>query len=217
MLHTALEDITGKIPYPTQEMAIRAVHDLCWLDGFIAAMAVTPKKIATATWLAIVAYDDPVRPLPKGGLDFLRESFLAAYEKVLGELTQRQARYEPCCRRDDPEQVRLWAQGFAYGMRSFPDAWRHLDADSPDLVFVVPILILEASDEDRLDMIGEDRGKPVDEFVSEAAVGIPECVTGLHRLAMKRRGAPVSALSKPGRNDPCACGSGKKYKKCCGM
>ena len=21
---------------------------------------------------------------------------------------------------------------------------------------------------------------------------------------------------KPGRNEPCACGSGKKYKKCCG-
>ncbi len=21
---------------------------------------------------------------------------------------------------------------------------------------------------------------------------------------------------KPGRNDPCSCGSGKKYKKCCG-
>ncbi|RYF07763.1 MAG: hypothetical protein EOO31_05340, partial [Comamonadaceae bacterium] len=20
----------------------------------------------------------------------------------------------------------------------------------------------------------------------------------------------------PGRNDPCSCGSGKKYKKCCG-
>ncbi len=26
---------------------------------------------------------------------------------------------------------------------------------------------------------------------------------------------PLPAL-KPGRNDPCSCGSGKKYKKCCG-
>ncbi len=24
------------------------------------------------------------------------------------------------------------------------------------------------------------------------------------------------AVKKPGRNDPCLCGSGKKYKKCCG-
>jgi uncharacterized protein YecA (UPF0149 family) len=31
------------------------------------------------------------------------------------------------------------------------------------------------------------------------------------RLAPIRRDAP-----KVGRNDPCPCGSGKKYKKCCG-
>lgn len=28
---------------------------------------------------------------------------------------------------------------------------------------------------------------------------------------------PIRKAKKPGRNDPCPCGSGKKYKKCCGM
>ncbi|MGY8718810.1 MAG: SEC-C metal-binding domain-containing protein [Verrucomicrobiia bacterium] len=28
--------------------------------------------------------------------------------------------------------------------------------------------------------------------------------------------APAKAAPKIGRNDPCPCGSGKKYKKCCG-
>lgn len=27
---------------------------------------------------------------------------------------------------------------------------------------------------------------------------------------------PVKKEKKPGRNDPCPCGSGLKYKKCCG-
>lgn len=27
---------------------------------------------------------------------------------------------------------------------------------------------------------------------------------------------PPLPAQKPGRNDPCPCGSGKKYKKCCG-
>ena len=27
---------------------------------------------------------------------------------------------------------------------------------------------------------------------------------------------PQKKAKKPGRNDPCPCGSGKKYKKCCG-
>ena len=31
------------------------------------------------------------------------------------------------------------------------------------------------------------------------------------------RKAPVKKTEKVGRNDPCPCGSGKKYKKCCGL
>ncbi len=27
---------------------------------------------------------------------------------------------------------------------------------------------------------------------------------------------PIQSVKAPGRNDPCSCGSGKKYKKCCG-
>lgn len=27
---------------------------------------------------------------------------------------------------------------------------------------------------------------------------------------------PIQAEQKPGRNDPCTCGSGRKYKLCCG-
>jgi hypothetical protein len=28
---------------------------------------------------------------------------------------------------------------------------------------------------------------------------------------------PIQAQTEPGRNDPCPCGSGKKYKKCCAL
>jgi SEC-C motif-containing protein len=32
-----------------------------------------------------------------------------------------------------------------------------------------------------------------------------------------RKSAPIVKGAQPGRNDPCPCGSGKKYKKCCGV
>ena len=32
----------------------------------------------------------------------------------------------------------------------------------------------------------------------------------------ERKQTPVTVSDEPGRNDPCPCGSGKKYKKCCG-
>lgn len=31
-----------------------------------------------------------------------------------------------------------------------------------------------------------------------------------------RKSQPIVKGAQPGRNDPCPCGSGKKYKKCCG-
>ena len=54
----------------------------------------------------------------------------------------------------------------------------------------------------------------------EAGLGCPfdpenavELAQELH--AHRGRPAPVRAASKVGRNDPCPCGSGKKFKKCC--
>jgi preprotein translocase subunit SecA len=54
----------------------------------------------------------------------------------------------------------------------------------------------------------ESAGAPAAE-VDEHDCGDPECGEG-HAGVPFRREAP-----KLGRNDPCACGSGKKYKKCC--
>jgi hypothetical protein len=39
---------------------------------------------------------------------------------------------------------------------------------------------------------------------------------GLPRRKIKGKIVPVRTTSKIHRNDPCSCGSGKKYKKCCG-
>ena len=42
----------------------------------------------------------------------------------------------------------------------------------------------------------------------------PEDITDLELLLNWPK--PMEAETKVGRNDPCPCGSGKKYKKCCG-
>ena len=42
-------------------------------------------------------------------------------------------------------------------------------------------------------------------------------MTKLHRKVpfICNQGSPLIASRKVGRNDPCPCGSGKKYKACC--
>ncbi len=56
----------------------------------------------------------------------------------------------------------------------------------------------------------EAHGKPDEESLCHFA---ERHVEALH---VRRKREPVVTQAKPGRNEPCPCGSGKKYKKCCG-
>lgn len=40
--------------------------------------------------------------------------------------------------------------------------------------------------------------------------------TWFYTRTVRNGPAPIKAAAKVGRNDPCPCGSGKKYKHCCG-
>jgi preprotein translocase subunit SecA len=56
-------------------------------------------------------------------------------------------------------------------------------------------------------VMGPTEGKLEPTQVKTFAVSAPE---------LSPNSASSSSPRKPGRNDPCPCGSGKKYKKCCG-
>jgi uncharacterized protein YecA (UPF0149 family) len=65
-----------------------------------------------------------------------------------------------------------------------------------------------------------------DRVMEEVAEFIPACVAAIdaywrakrqRQASMPLTAGPTSQpSSKIGRNDPCPCGSGKKFKKCCG-
>lgn len=47
-------------------------------------------------------------------------------------------------------------------------------------------------------------------------VGLTPARSRFKSLPPKLRAGSVRAPRMPGRNEPCPCGSGKKYKRCCG-
>ena len=55
--------------------------------------------------------------------------------------------------------------------------------------------------------------KPEDQSKKEQASSV---VSEANEAVSKTRATPVRTGPKVGRNDPCPCGSGKKYKQCCG-
>jgi uncharacterized protein YecA (UPF0149 family) len=60
----------------------------------------------------------------------------------------------------------------------------------------------------------------IEKRLDEDAALIPRMILILHKLERIRevasRPSPLARRSKVGRNDPCPCGSRKKYKRCCG-
>ena len=55
------------------------------------------------------------------------------------------------------------------------------------------------------------------EYLAAEGISVPHCFTtrlgGVSDGSVKKQ--PVRKDTKIGPNDPCPCGSGKKYKKCC--
>ncbi len=60
---------------------------------------------------------------------------------------------------------------------------------------------------------GQSESEGKEQEIEIGHVHGPHCNHGHHHQALRplTREAP-----KVGRNDPCPCGSGKKFKKCCG-
>ena len=58
--------------------------------------------------------------------------------------------------------------------------------------------------------------------IDDAIAALPDTVLAIaaywrmSELEKKSVSAGLRSFASPGRNDPCPCGSGKKFKKCCG-
>ena len=115
-----------------------------------------------------------------------------------------------------------WAQGFLDALDAFPEIWvEPTDAaaviEFSALVDQVAALLLPPGSEEAREhnAIYWPQGEPGrEDLLAEACWAVQDLRLYWLDHAPKpptRRVVPV-----PGRNDPCPCGSGRKYKKCCG-
>ena len=118
-----------------------------------------------------------------------------------------------------------WAQGFMRGMALRREHWAELLDDEDHGGWLIPILAL--AHEHDPDPTMRPYQEPVDADLREQLIaGAAAGVTAIYRYFEPVRrmlsdltGGPSTYRRtgpKIGRNDPCPCGSGKKYKRCCG-
>jgi len=208
------------------EQALLALGDQAMvfeeLDGFIAGVLVCPDAIPPGEWFARAVGLSTSRPSPFTGLDHANEVLnlvMEYYDVVATTLEHHPERYQPRHFVDESNGDvvwELWIDGFAAAMnlrRQVFEACIDVGGDVANAVMGMKTVIDATMDED------PDPAEYAN-ISSRAPSFIREAVLTLHRyrqaISFADRPNPFASAPKVGRNDPCPCGSGRKYKHCCG-
>lgn len=196
------------------------------LDGYVTGILACPDMIAPSDWLAYVwgetgeaEFADPNTAEKTIG------AIMEHYDSVAQALTQTFS-IEPIYEIDPNSDEILWepwVDGFTRAMGLRPDVWAGLldRADEETRSTMIFMMALQDICTGNSKFTDEE----IDEIDLEAPDLIPNCVaTILHQsrpeltgtAAANLPGMPHKTAARPGPNDPCPCGSGRKYKQCCG-
>lgn len=195
------------------------------LDGFIAGLLVCPTLVLPSEWLPEVWAADaatdsaPVFETEQQAKDVTR-LIIAHYNAVARALQAGRGRYEVVYdvdTRNDDTMWEIWIEGFGRAMALRPSSWDSIAAADRGTRAALAGLqaLIEIADGT------SSRAKTeIDELTKMAPDLIPTWVDDLHawHVAQARATPAKSSMpgaSKIGRNEPCPCGSGRKYKKCC--
>jgi uncharacterized protein len=200
------------------------------LDGFFAALICGPDLVRPSEYLRVIWGGDKIGG-DRGWRDEaeMQEFFdliMRHWNSVIAALSSGEP-FMPFLLEDEDGIARAndWAEGFARGMKLRTDGWTELFDDEKHAGLLVPILAL-AHERDP-DPAMRPYKEPIDaERREQLIIGAAAGVTGIYRYFAARRrrsvlsrqevATPQRPKGKVGRNEPCPCGSGKKFKKCCG-
>lgn len=195
-------------------LAKRAM-DVAMLEGFITAVALSPNQLASSAWLPWIW--DKESGNTASTLDdtaTARAEALARRhcEYMVEWLAKDPNSFEPIYECGPEWSVPGWCAGFLHGTALDKAQWAALAVSHPE--YLAPFKHLAAATE-------------LDDEAAEAAMdGVIPSVIAINAAWARQRHLKSQAHSqagstvlrevpKTGRNDPCHCGSGKKYKKCC--
>ena len=132
---------------------------------------------------------------------------------------------------DAPSDYDPWCQAYLAAVDQAPEDWFEVleqgdgeeageEADYID-ARLFPMMVLTGEAEAAARQHGEEwpESEELDALDEECEEDLPQAVTDIYRFWAAKRGVRTLRREQPkiGRNEPCPCGSGKKYKQCCGL
>ncbi|OQW57648.1 MAG: hypothetical protein A4S17_12500 [Proteobacteria bacterium HN_bin10] len=193
------------------------------LDGILTAVAIGPELIPPSEWLEVVWGEGSPSFDSAAQAERVLTAIMARYNEIIRTLESEPELFVPILYEDENGCLDAtgWACGFMAGVGLRADAWDPFLRSRRHGEFLAPILALlpEAPD-----LFGDMPVADLAELQSDAIEFLPACVVYAHaHWRRKRRGqagvvqnVELPLRVKVGRNEVCPCGSGKKFKKCCG-
>ncbi len=229
---TALAAHLGRDGRPEGSLTLPEVY------GFFFAVACGPDLVQPSEWITLLLGQDddlPIRDIEHANL--LLGALQDLYNEVVGLARSDPARLpSDCALLDDPPAnldpaapIAAWSRGFRAGHRWLEEAWDVPMSDEMDseVGSVLTALIFFGMGDQAESFVAEIApGRTVAEVALTMHKIFPEAVEqyavlgrtieeASGRMPQQEPSTPPARL--PGRNDPCPCGSGKKFKRCCGL
>ncbi|MFO7541815.1 MAG: UPF0149 family protein [Thiobacillus sp.] len=194
------------------------VLDISELDGFFTALVSGPEVVLPSRWLPAVWGDYAPEWKNQQEFETVFSLLIRHMNGIAVTLMEQPADFEPLFLERDVEGktytiVDEWCEGYVRGMKLAEEAWASGGLEMR--VLLEPILGFTSETEWKAHDL-------TDVEIDNLHLAITRNVREIHAswLAHRETGSPTKrpvqrAGSTVGRNDPCPCGSGKKYKKCC--
>jgi len=184
------------------------------LDGYLSALVVSPGDIPPEEWQPAV-WGTP----PRWADAAEREQVEALLQGHWNMASQRVRFGEAEAEHPDELDVgRDWAFGFFRAVELRETDWEKW-LDEEDWIDEIFVRLDQLASGEVLGEDPEAPGTPVSYRERlEIIAGLPGMLADLHhhRIDALTPREPIRKSATPDRNDPCPCGSGRKYKKCCG-
>jgi uncharacterized protein len=218
-----LDDLTEALERFGNERAMNLEE----LDGFIAALICGPSTIPPSEFLSEIWGGGEMADAESFASEEDVQRFVQAviqHWNFVAETLQSGDFHLPLLLEDNTGAAHAndWAHGFVRGMNLRREDWLDLVNDEENGGWLVPIFAL--AHEHHPDPELRPYKEPVDaERREQLTAGMIAGVRAIYRyFAQQRRMAAQGRTTyrretaKVGRNDPCPCGSGRKFKHCCG-
>jgi uncharacterized protein len=194
--------------------------DVSTLEGFLTALVIGPDIIPPSQYMPwIWDMDNGENEIIYDSMEQMNDTMnlvMQVWNNIAEIYSNSPSSFEPAYFRAIEWGAAEWCEGFLLGTQLSSEAWAMLWIAQPKLV--TPFLRL--GDETGIEITKKE--KDAEKWMD----AVPEALEGIHAFWLERRkdsngnptmdALPVTRAPKVGRNEPCPCGSGKKFKKCCG-